>query len=233
MHIEIINPNSTAVFTEKLRVAATGVAATGTRITACNPGDGPATVESHAEEALAAVGVLKLVAASQADAHVIACFGDTGVQGAREVARGPVVGMTEAALFAAAMLASRFTIVTLPSRTRAHSERVLRETGLHHRCSVHAVDIPVSALEDEAAAVCPVMIEAARRAMKDDHAEALILGCAGLSELVEPLTAELGIPVIDGVLVGVKMAEALLATGLSTSRFSTFAALPRGSFPFT
>lgn len=230
MHIEIINPNSTAIFTEKLRKAALGVAAAGTRITACNPEDGPATVESHTEEALAAVGVLKLVTASQADAHVIACFGDTGVHGARELAKGPVIGMTEAALYAAAMIASRFAIVTLPSRTRAHSERILRETGLDHRCSIHAVDIGVSELEDEAAAVCPVMIEAARHAMKQDHAEALILGCAGLSELVEPLRAELGIPVIDGVLVGVKMAEALIATGLSTSRFSTYAALPGGAF---
>lgn len=229
MRIQIINPNTTAAFTRRLGEAVAKVAAPGTTVVAVNPPSGPATVESHAEEALAALGVMRLVQDRDADAHVVACFGDTGVHAARELARGPVIGMTEAALYAAAMVAARFAIVTLPRRTRAHAERVLQETGLAHRCSVRAVDVNVGELENEADAVLPVFRVEARRAIEQDGSEALILGCAGLSELVEPLTRDLGIPVIDGVLVGVKFAEALVATGLTTSRLSTYAPLG-GSF---
>jgi hypothetical protein len=54
-----------------------------------------------------------------------------------------------------------------------------------------------------------------------DDAEAIVLGCAGLTELAAPLADALGVPVVDGVLAAVTMAEGLLAQGLTTSRAST------------
>jgi allantoin racemase len=226
MHIRIVNPNTTAAFTARLQTAAQAVAAPGTTVTAAQPRAGAASIESHTEEALGALGVMETVAAGERegiDAYVVACFGDTGVHAAREIARGPVVGMTEAALYATAMLAPRFTIVTLPRRTRVHALRVVHETGLVHRCSVRAVDIAVLDLADEAAAVLPAVLAEARRALATDDAEAIILGCAGMTELVQPLEDALGVPVIDGVLAGVKMAEGLVATGLRTSKRCTYA----------
>ena len=231
MHIRIINPNTTIAFTRRLREAAATVAAPGTVVTATEPLRGPASIESHGEEALGAVGVAEAVAAGEregVDAYVVACFGDTGVHAAREVARGPVVGMTEAALYAAAILAPSFTVVTLPRRTRVHALRVVGETGLAHRCTVRAVDVAVLDLADEAAAVLPAVLAEARLALAADGAEALILGCAGMSELVAPLEAALGVPVIDGVLAGLKMAEGLVAAGLRTSKRCTYARPPSG-----
>jgi allantoin racemase len=52
------------------------------------------------------------------------------------------------------------------------------------------------------------------------------LGCAGLTDLVEPLTQELGVPVIDGVTVAVKLAEGLVSLGLKTSKISSFSFPP-------
>jgi allantoin racemase len=231
MRIEIINPNTTAAFTERLRKSAAAIAAAGTIVSASNPDSGAASIESHAEETLGALGVMQLIVRGEAngiDGYVVACFGDTGVHQAREIARGPVVGMTEAALYAAAMIASRFTIVTLPPRTRAHSLRVLHETGLAHRCELRAVEVPVLDLEDDVAASYPIIAAEARRAIDNDHAEAIILGCAGLAEMVGPLTAELGVPVIDGVLAGLKMAEGLVSAGLKTSKHSTYDFPPSG-----
>jgi len=229
MRIEIINPNTTRSFTERIRAAAAAIAAPGTEVLGSNPDKGAASIESHAEEAQGAIGVMELVMRGETegvDGYVIACFGDTGVHQAREIARGPVVGMTEASLYAAAMIASRFAIVTLPSRTRAQSLRVLHETGLLHRCSVRTVDIPVLALEEELAATYPIIAAEAHRAIEDDHAEAIILGCAGLAEIASPLAAELGVPVIDGVLAGLKFVEGLIAGGLRTSKRSTYDFLP-------
>ena len=225
MQVRIINPNTTVAFTERVRAAAARVAAQGTTVSAAQPGWGTSSVESHAEEAMAALGVVALVEAGErqgVDAHVVACFGDTGVHAAREVARGPVIGMSEAALYAAAALAHRFSIVTLPRRTRAHAERVLGETGLGHRCTVRALDVAVLDLEDEAAACLPALLAEAQDALDRDGAEAIVLGCAGLTELVAPLEAALGVPVVDGVLAGLKMAEGLVAAGLRTSKRSTY-----------
>jgi allantoin racemase len=64
-------------------------------------------------------------------------------------------------------------------------------------------------------------------AIVEDSSEVIILGCAGLSELVEPMSKVLGVPVIDGVTAAVVILEGLLAQGLRTSRANTFAAPPR------
>ena len=236
MLIKIVNPNTSASFTERARLVATQVAASGTTIVAGAPMSGAASVECHVDEARAALGVIEEVASGEAqgvDAYVIACFGDTGVAAAREVARGPVVGMTEAALFAACLVAHRFSIITLPARTRIHAQRVVNEIGLSvpGRCGpIRAIDVPVLFGEEEDQAVYDAILAEARKAIADDHAEAIILGCAGLAHFVDQLTETLGIPVIDGVGVAVKMAEALVVTGLRTSKASSFA-YPRAGAP--
>ena len=67
--------------------------------------------------------------------------------------------------------------------------------------------------------------DAARTAMADDGAEAVVLGCAGLADLVGPLSRALGVPVVDGVAAAVGIATGLVAMGLNTSRASTFVAV--------
>jgi allantoin racemase len=225
--IAILNPNSTAEMTREIVRAAAGAARPGTEVAGVTALDGPAVVETNAHEALAARAVLTEVdraegAAGAPDAWVIACFGDTGLAVARERASGPVVGMTEAALMTAALVAARFTLITMPRRTRAMSERVVRELGLDHRCTIRAVDEPVAAVTGGSAHLLPVFVVEGRAALEQDAAEAIVLGCAGLAELAEPLTAELGVPVVEGVAAGVAFAEALLAQGIRTSRASTW-----------
>lgn len=220
--ITVINPNTSAELTATITKAAQAVAGAGVTVTGVHPAVGVPSVESHAQEAIAAVGVIEQVRAHQADtdAFVIACFGDTGVPAAREVATCPVVGMTEAALQTACLVAHRFVVITLPARTIAHSDRVVRALGLEHRCTVIAVDVPVAELVDGSTHLLDAFAEAARGA---DHAEAVVLGCAGLADLVGPLSDTLGVPVIDGVAAGVGIAVGLVAMGLNTSRANTFA----------
>ncbi len=228
MLIKIINPNTSPSFTERGRTAALQVASTNTEIIAGNPSIGTASVESHVDEAVATLGVMEEVKSGEkdgVDAYVVACFGDTGVAAAREIARGPVVGMTEAALFAACLVAHRFSIITLPARTRIQSQRVLNDLGLaiSGRCaSIRAIDVPVLYDEEEEDAVYRSIVAEARDTIERDHAEAILLGCAGLTNFVRPLTEELNVPVIDGVVVAVKMAEGLVAAGLRTSKRASF-----------
>lgn len=226
MRIHIINPNGLTFVNHRLEVSARRVVHPETEIHAISGPGGPQSVESHTEELLGGLGVARAViqgADQGVDAFVVACFGDTGIHAARELTPRPVVGMTEAAYYTAAMLAARFTVITLPARTQAHAVRVLNETGLSHRARVEAVDAAVVDLENDASALLPFFLERSLRAMEFDRSEAIVLGCAGLTELVEPLAAELGVPVIDGVLAAVTIAEGLVLSGLSTSSRSTYA----------
>jgi allantoin racemase len=226
--ITVINPNTSAELADAITAAAQAVSGKGVIVTGVHPSVGVPSVESHAEEAIAAVGVLEQVRAHQGDtdAFVVACFGDTGVAAAREVATCPVVGMTEAALQTACLVAHRFVVVTLPPRTVAHSDRVVRELGLGHRCTVIAVDVPVAELVGGSTHLLEAFAQAAREAISADRAEAVVLGCAGLADLVDPLSCELGVPVIDGVAAAVGIAAGLVAMGLNTSRANTFEAVP-------
>ncbi len=229
MQIRIINPNTTAAFSAADQQAGAAVAAAGTMVTTVAPAFGVPSVECHLDDAVATLGVVEAVRRGEAegiDGYVIACFGDTGIAAAREIARGPVVGMTEAALFAAALLAETFSIVTLPARTRIHAHRVVRSLGLDaagRSLPIRAIDVPVLFGADEEAAVADALAVQARLAVEQDGAEAIVLGCAGIGHLASALSAELGVPVIDGVAVAVTMAEGLVRCGLATSKRSSYA----------
>ena len=115
MLIKVINPNTTASMTEKIGDCARTVAAVGTIIDAVNPAMGPASIESHYDEALAVPGLLDEIAKGEregVDGYVIACFGDPGLDAARELAVGPVVAIAEAAMRTATFLGRGFSVVT-------------------------------------------------------------------------------------------------------------------------
>lgn len=228
LKIAVVNPNTTSSMTDAVLASASAVIRPDTDLVGITPREGVAAVESHTDEVTAALSVLAELERAEGsehppDAYVIACFGDTGLPAAREAATGPVVGMTEAALLTATLVAHRFSIITMPRRTMEQSDRVVRALGLEHRCTVRAIDEPVSEVAHGADHLLDVFLQAAQLAMTLDSAEAIILGCAGLAGLVEPLEAALGIPVVEGVAAGVAMAEGLVAQGLSTSRASTWA----------
>jgi len=221
----LINPNTTAAMTAAIGEAARAVAAPGTQVHACQPTFGPASIEGHFDEAIAAAGVAEQVrlAAPAPDAVVIACFGDPGLDAAREATDAPVLGIAEAAFHAASMLATGFSVVAASSKNNVIAERLLQRYGFERACrGVHGTDIPVLALEAMAGDTLAQVESACRQALQHDRSGAIVLGCAGMASLTHTLTARLGVPVIDGVAVAVKFAEALVALGLKTS--------PRGDY---
>ena len=56
----------------------------------------------------------------------------------------------------------------------------------------------------------------------EDDAEAILLGCAGFTQFADELERELEIPVLDGVVCAVKMAESLVELGKTTSKYKTY-----------
>ncbi|MGU3575094.1 aspartate/glutamate racemase family protein [Brucellaceae bacterium C25G] len=226
MKINIINPNSTFSMTEQIRRSAERVAFKGTVIEAHNPSSTPASIEGYADEAMSVPAILDMIRKSEKNgvaAHVIACFDDPGLAAAREVAIGPVVGICQAGVQVASTIANRFSIVTTLPRSVPVIEDLVISYGAAHRCrAVRSVNMPVLALEEDCADAIErlmVQIEAAR---DHDKAEAVILGCAGMSEFCEILTSRTGVPVIDGVTAAVKIAEGLLYAGFHTSKLGSY-----------
>ncbi|MBP2234502.1 allantoin racemase [Sinorhizobium kostiense] len=231
MRILIVNPNTTVSMTEKAAEAARAVAGHGTEIIAATSKSGPASIEGHYDGAVAVPGLLMEIRdgeAAGADAAVIACFDDTGLEAARALADIPVVGLCETAVMTAALVAQRFTVVTTLERSRILIENLVRHYGMGARAKVRAADIPVLELEDEGSGALHKLMREIERALQDDGAEAIVLGCAGMADLARSLQREYGVPVIDGVAAAVKQAEALVAQGLRTSKRSSYAApLPK------
>ena len=225
-HLLLINPNTTASMTASIAEAARAVAAPGTQIHACQPSFGPASIEGHFDEAIAAAGVAEQVrrADPAPDAVVIACFGDPGLDAAREACAAPVLGIAEAAFHAASMLATGFSVVTTMTRTCVIAERLVQRYGFEHACrGVHGTDIAVLALESGDPATLAQIDAACRDALARDRSGAIVLGCAGMAALTRTLQQRLGVPVIEGVAVAVKFAEALAALGLRTSKRGDYA----------
>ena len=222
----LINPNTTASMTAAIADAARAVAAPGTQVHACQPTFGPASIEGHFDEAIAAAGVAEQVrlANPMPDAVVIACFGDPGLDAAREATAAPVLGIAEAAFHAASMLATGFSVVTTMTRTCVIAERLLQRYGFERACrGVHGTEIPVLALEAMAPDTLAQIEAACRHALTADRSGAIVLGCAGMAALTRTLQQRLRVPVIDGVAVAVKFAEALAALGLKTSKRGDYA----------
>ena len=215
--IQVINPNTSLAMTETIGAAARAVAAPGTEILAVCPSAGVPSIEGHFDEAIAAVGVLEQVKLGReqgVDGHVIACFGDPGLLAARELAQGPVVGIAEAAMHMATLVATRFSVVTTLPRTLIIARHLLHQYGFQDHCAaLHAIDLPVLALEDGSGVAQEKVRARCIQALKEDGCGAIVLGCGGMATLAQELTRELRVPVIDGVSAAVKMVESLVALG--------------------
>jgi allantoin racemase len=225
MLIHVINPNTTASMTAKIGAAAKAVASPGVRVRAVNPAFGPASIEGYYDEAFAVPGLLaEIIAAPDADAFVIACFDDTGLEAARSATAAPVVGIGEAAFHMASCVAQKFSVVTTLSRSIAPIEHNLVRYGLAARCArVRAAEVAVLALEEQNSAARGMIEAEIARALAEDGAEAIVLGCAGMTDLARDLAEKFGAPVLDGVACAVALAEGLVRVGLKTSKRNTYA----------
>jgi allantoin racemase len=222
--ILIVNPNTTASMTAAIAEAARAVAASGTEIVPVTSSMGPASIEGFYDEAFAVPGLIHALSNEpNADAAIIACFDDTGLDAARTAVPYPVVGICEAALVTAGQIAKRIAVVTTLPRSIVPLEELVRRYGFAERARVSACNVAVLDLEKPGSGA-KEKLEAEIEAALDKGAEAIVLGCAGMADLAHALSQKYGLPVVDGVAAAVKQAEALAGLKLTTSRRGSYAA---------
>ena len=234
MKIMIINPNTSESMTDHIRKEAEKIKRPDTHLTVVCPDQGPETIESAYDEAYAVPPTLDLVKKANRegyDAVILACFSDPGLEAAKEISKIPVVGIEESTLHVAAMLGARFSIMTprkqrIPSRT----EHVFARGLGHFLASVRALDLSVADTDQYPEKTKQRVFEAAQKAVEEDGAEVIILGCAGMAGYASELEARLNIKVLDPTAVAVKIAEAMADLGLAHSKRAMFAYPPEKAF---
>lgn len=225
--ILVINPNTTASMTDNIHQSAVAVAAPTSHIETVNPESGPVSIEGYYDEVYSVPGLLHEIRQGEARGcagYVIACFDDTGLGAAREIARGPVVGIGEAAMHLASLLGTGFTVITTLPRSVPILEDNAARYGFDRRCRrVRAANVPVLELEEPGSSARKAIKREAQLALAEDGADTIVLGCAGMADFAAWLSAALDAPVIDGVAAGVKLVESLIALELRTSKAGAYA----------
>lgn len=227
MRILVVNVNTTESMTDSIAEQAQAVANPGTEIVGLTPFFGADSVEGNYESYLAAVAVLDRVLAYDEpfDAVIQAGFGEHGREGLQEVLDVPVVDITDAAAHLACLLGYRYSVVTTLDRTVPLIEERLLLAGVSQHCaSVRASGLSVLELEGDREVVLAAIVDQAVKAIKEDGAEVLVLGCGGMAGLDAAVREATGAPTVDGVAAAVKLAESLVGLGLTTSKVRTYAA---------
>jgi allantoin racemase len=171
-------------------------------------------IEYRAYEALAIPEVVRLAYAagrSGVDALVIGCFYDTALAAAREVS-GPtlVTAPCIAAVQTVEALADRFSVLVTRRKCITHMVDNIRAYGAEHRlASMRSLDIGVAQLQADPGITSRRIEQEARRAIEEDGAEAILLGCTAEFGFAETVQKRLGVPVLDAVATPFKLAEHL------------------------
>jgi allantoin racemase len=233
MKILVLNPNTSPSMTAEIAEAARAAAAARTEVICLAPRFGASAIDSAAESYLSAVGVMDVAASLLAasdfdyDAVVLAGFGEHGRDALAEMLSVPVFDIAECAAHVAHLIGRRFSVVTTLARSIAPIEDRLMLAGLNAHCaSVRACGLGTAEVDADPAGAVRAIVDEAARAVAEDGADVICLGCAGMAGVTAAISNKLGVPAVDGVAAAIALAQAVVGLGLSTSKAGVYAPGP-------
>ena len=227
MRIMVINPNSSQEMTDSICEVLERVKRSDTELTVVRTVGAPAAIQSASDIAQAVPPMLELVRKANKegyDAVILACFSDPGLEAAREQSDILVMGIEETALHVAAMLGHKYTILTpLSKRIPSKEQDVRRFKAESAMASVRALDLTVTETEANPELTKARILEVARKAVEEDGAEVIVLGCAGMTGYANDVEQQLGVVVLDPTTVTLKVCEGLIDAGLRHCKRALYA----------
>lgn len=219
----LINPNTSAHITALLVREGEPLLAPDVELTAVTVSQGVPYIATREDLAIAGVAALaahRQASAAQAfDVVLLGCFGDPGLSAIRRAAACPVVTLAEGACALAAALARRFSVVTAGAGWTPILHELFEALGYGMRiASIRALPMEgadVAAAPDAALAPLAEMVAAC---VRNDGADAVILGGAGLAGMARRLAVTCPVPLIDSVAAGLCYAQALARMNLRWDR---------------
>ena len=218
--ILLINPNTNPAATQKILEGIQPYTNPDTKITCVNPEHGPQGIDTLLDCAISGLEAAKIIAANRGkyDAFIIACGADPGLDVCRQIASEPVVGIAEAAMFMACMLGYKFSMVTTAEEEIPQVEELVAHYGLTSRlASVKYIQMSTAELADREK-MMGRLAEASKEAVREDHAEVIVLSGSVMAGSEKKLSEMIGVPVVVGAIAAVKMAESLIDYGQPTSK---------------
>lgn len=203
-------------------------AAAGTEIAARRLTYGPSSIESEYDMALSAPEVLRLAEEGEKegfDGAIINCFVNPGLDGAKGAVRYPVVGAGEASINLALCLGRRISILTImPNILPLVRKQNLDLIQSGRIASIRSIDTPVLGIYNDSQ-IFEKLFEYATKAILEDGADTIVLGCTGLGGMAEKLTGRLHrdnlpVPVVDPAGAPLKIIEAMVACKLRHSKIA-------------
>jgi allantoin racemase len=141
----------------------------------------------------------------EADAYVIACASDPGIDAARAVTDRSVFGVFRSAVAAAAARAERFGVIAIVDASKARHLLALRAMGLEDRLAAEvALNVTMETLLDPGLARGRLI--AAGRELAEAGAGAIVLGCTGMARHRAAIADAVGLPVIEPCQAAVSLA---------------------------
>jgi len=196
----------------------------GTTVSVVDVPSGPVSIESAYEEAMCVPATIELIMQCERegyDAAIIGCFGDPGLEAARELATIPIIGPCESSQLLAAGLGHKFSVLTVFDSMAAGQELLAYKAGVAAKlASVRATGIPVLDLMKDPEFTKRRLIEVAELCVKQDRADAFLFGCMTMSflDLADEISAAVGAPAVNAGKAALKHAEMLVSMGLSHSK---------------
>lgn len=230
MKLLVINPNISDDVTALIESEALRSASPGTELAVRTAGHGVEYIETRFESLIAAGAVAEVIAqytAEAIDGVVVAAFGDPGMPALKELTDVPVIGITEAALCAAALQGHRFSIVAISDRIRPWYLDCVEGFGLGGRlASIRSINESLNGIGSVQQDFKETLLALSRQAVTQDGADVVILAGAPLAGLARELRGQIPVPVVDGISAGIRMAEAVVGLQSGAHRAGAFAPPP-------
>ena len=156
------------------------------------------------------------------DAVVIDTMSDSGMAALRSVLSIPVVGPGKASMLYALTLGSKFSVLAQWKPALPRYRKVIRDYGFERQCaSVRSFDVEpdfINLTEGKEDKTFPIMLDVAMRCIEEDGADVICLGSTTMHQAAAYLAERLPVPLINPGPFSYKLAETLIALGLSHSR---------------
>ncbi len=193
----IVNPNSSAACSAGIDAAIAPFRLPGGPVLeVATLAEGPPAIYSWRDWHAVVEPLCRLVERSRADAYVIACASDPGIEAVRAVTDRPVLGVFRCAVAAAVARAERFGVIAIVDASKGRHMAALRAMGLEARLAAEvALNVSMETLLDEQAARGRLI--AAARENVAAGAQTVILGCTGMAHHRPWIEDAAGVPVID------------------------------------
>jgi allantoin racemase len=195
--ILVINPNSSQACSDGISAALDVLRfPNGPALDVVTLPEGPPAVVTWRDWYQVVEPMCRLVERTEADAYVIACASDPGIDAVRAATSKPVFGIFRCAVAAAVARGEKFGVIGMVDASLARHRAALRAMGLEERLAGEIpLNLPMETLLDPAAAQAALIM--AGRVLKERGAESLILGCTGMAHHRSIVRQEVRIPVID------------------------------------